>query len=93
MKEHIQSKFVNELRDVAKTYAGCECLRDVLSGVVQKYVSPLKYEISELKETISSMKPATKECELADLTGDDGSSYSYDKWGGIINDTSHDRAF
>lgn len=32
------AKFVNELRDTANKYAGCECMRDVMSRVVHKYV-------------------------------------------------------
>ena len=40
MKEHIQARFVNELRDTAKSHEGCESLREALASVVAKYVNP-----------------------------------------------------
>ena len=38
LKEHIQAQFVNELRDTAKKYEGCESLREAISRIVDKYV-------------------------------------------------------
>ena len=47
MKEHIQAEFVNKLKDVANTYAGCECMREVISGVVSEYIDPIRKDIAE----------------------------------------------
>ena len=58
------AKFVNELRDTANQYAGCDCMRDVMSRVVHKYVEsddrpnllPItdqNYEMSPVKEPMT----------------------------------------
>jgi hypothetical protein len=39
MKDHKIAQFTNELRDIAKTYAGAEQLRSRISGVVSKYIA------------------------------------------------------
>jgi transposase-like protein len=39
MRDDLVAKFVNELRDIAVKHEGCESLRGVLLGVVQKHVN------------------------------------------------------
>ncbi len=66
MKEHIQAEMVNELRDVANKYAGCQCMRDVISGVVMKYIAPVREEISDLQYMVKNMKPNPKEYKVTE---------------------------
>lgn len=38
MKDNTKAQFVNELRDASIKYKDCQCLREVLSKVVSKYI-------------------------------------------------------
>lgn len=68
---------------------------------LQKKLSELEKEkdsIEKEKESIEKYIGVKKGYKNVNIGGgtyerSDGTSYSYNKWGGIVNDTGHDRAF
>ena len=56
MKEHIQAKFTNLLRETAIRYKDCESLRGALSRVVAEFINPVNEELEDLRQKCSDMQ-------------------------------------
>lgn len=50
MKDHEMAAFTNKLRDVANSHAGCQSMREAISGVVHRHLDDFIEKLKYLEE-------------------------------------------